>query len=393
MKKQISQKIFLSSFLLMFACEKNEIENLSAQNISNQVAISTDQSLNELSTSNFLKGKTLKLDFNADELRKEYSKPQTQWPKATIDEGINFVEIGSIKTVRYPQNNRYTKTKYDLGRMLFSESKLSKTGSMSCFSCHNQNMSWADGLEKSMGIDAMLLKRNSPSIVNSAFHETLFWDSRAKSLEEQAKMVLLNVREMDSSEELVKKNLSDSPLYTNLFKQAFGNSEINLDKISQAISTFERTIVTKNNSSFDKFVLGDKTALNDSQVRGLHIFRTAGRCINCHSGTNFTDNKMHNIGLVLEGTKHEDTGKFDLTKKDADFGLFRTPSLRNVANTAPYFHNGLIPNLKGLLNVYNNGFPSSKNKSPHIRPIGLEPQDREDLKAFIEALSEKVEVR
>lgn len=388
----MKKTLFLSLLLFLYSCESADIQNISPQNVSSQVNVSSEATLTQLSSDTFFKGVTQKFEFDEVQLRKDYSKPPSQWPKPLLDEGIKHIEIGPTATVRFPKNNLFSKNKSDLGRMLFSEPKLSKSGSMSCLSCHNPNMGWGDGIQTPMGLDAMPLKRNSPSILNAAYHETLFWDSRAKTLEEQAKMVLLNVREMDSSEELVKKNLSDSLIYKKLFKQAFGNEEITLDKISQALATFERNVVTKNKSKFDQFVLGNKNVLSDSQIRGLHIFRTVGRCLNCHNGTNFTDNQMHNIGLVLEGNKYEDTGKYDLTKKDSDYGLFRTPSLRNVTKTAPYFHNGLVLNLNGLLNIYSNGMPNSRNKSVHIKPLGLETRDRQAVKDFLEALEENVEM-
>lgn len=379
MKKYL---ILISSTILLFSCEKNT-DSLIIQNQDNTDEVSI------LSSDNFNANNVkLKLDLDAEELRKEYSKPRSQWPKPNLDQGIEHNEIGNLEPVK---NTKYTKSKYDLGKMLFSESKLSSSSTMSCQSCHNSRFGWADGIKTPMGLDAQLLKRNSPTIVNTAHNKTLFWDSRASNLEEQAKMVLLNPKEMDSSEELVVANLSNNPIYKNLFKQSFGDEKITLDRISQAIAVFERTIVTKNKSLFDQFVMGNNKALSDSQIRGLHIFRTSGRCMNCHNGSNFTDNKMHNIGLVLEGTKYEDTGRYDITKKDSDYGLFKTPSLRNISKTAPYIHNGLIINLKGMINMYSNGMPNSRNKSPHIRPLGLQMNDREDLISFLESLTEDIQ--
>lgn len=373
--------ILLSISLLTLSCYR---ENDVFEAVVN---IEQNNDIEILSSDSNLNIPKLKLDLNAEQLRKEYSKPRNQWLKPHLDDGVEHIEIGNLETVK---NINYSKSKYDLGKMLFSETKLSSSSTMSCLSCHNPRLGWSDNIKTPMGLDAQLLKRNSPSILNTVHNKTLFWDSRAKTLEEQAKMVLLNPQEMDSSEELVKKNIGDNPIYKNLFKQAFGSEEITLDKISQAIATFERTITTKNKSAFDQFVMGNTQALTDSQVRGLHIFRTVGRCMNCHNGSNFTDNKQHNIGLVLEGTKYEDTGRYEITKKDSDYGLFKTPSLRNISKTAPYIHNGLIINLKGMINMYSNGMPNARNKSPHIRPIGLEMKDREDLISFLESLTEEI---
>lgn len=383
MKKLLIITLLISNI----SCEKEVLNTLNSDNI---VKSNSFDELSIMMNQNSIKNSSLNLDVN--QLRKEYLKPRSQWIKPNLDPEIKHNEIGNIEQVKFPKNNTYSLDKYNLGRMLFFEAKLSKNNSMSCSSCHNPNIGWADNLQSSIGLDNQPLKRNSPSILNSVFHENQFWDSRAKSLEEQAKMVLLNPKEMDSSEDLVKENLSNSLIYKNLFKKAFGSEEINLDKISQSIATFERSIITKNKSNFDQFIMGKSDALTDSQVRGLHIFRTTGRCMNCHNGSNFTDNKMHNIGLVMEGSKYEDKGKYEITKNEEDFGLFKTPSLRNISKTPPYFHNGLVLNLKGLINIYSNGMPNSKNKSKHIRPIGLEKQDREDLISFIESLSEDVSI-
>lgn len=390
----MKKKLFIL-LILITSCEK-EIQPVLISD-SDIINIQNDpvNQLNILSADDNsikLKDKT-KIKTQTENLRDLYSRPRNQWPKPTLDNGIDHIEIGNVEQVKFTKNNAYTQDKYNLGRLLFSEPKLSKNATMSCTSCHNQNTGWADNLKTSIGLDNQPLRRNTPSILNSAFHKTQFWDSRANTLEEQAKMVLTNPREMDSSEEVIKNNLSDSLLYKSLFKKAFGSEEMNLEKVSNAIAIFEKTITTKNKSSFDQFVLGNKNALNDSQLRGLHIFRTTGRCMNCHNGTNFTDNKMHNIGLVMQGTKYEDAGRFEITKKSEDFGLFKTPSLRNSAKTFPYFHNGLIPHLKGALNIYNAGMPNSKNKSDLIKPLNLDIQERADLEAFINSLNEDVELK
>ncbi|MEK7433996.1 MAG: cytochrome c peroxidase [Cyanobacteriota bacterium] len=384
----MSLRIFLLfNLIIISACNKEQPSLVEQKNAIDDIS--------EISSDNFKteKRKVSRKIYDDKELREIYSKKASFWPKPEIDSDIEHKEIGNIEEIPYPKDNLYTEDKYNLGRLLFSEGKLSKTGGMSCLSCHNPNNYFNDSLQTSIGIDMKPLKRNSPTIINSSHYTSMFWDGRAKTLEEQAKAVLQNPREMDSSEELIIKNLSESPLYKSLFKKAFGDESISLDKTAKAISTFERTIVTKNKSNFDLFIKGKKDALSDSQVRGMHIFRTSGRCINCHNGTNFSDNKFHNIGLVLKDTKYEDLGRVLITNQASDYGVFRTPSLRNIVKTAPYFHNGLLINLKGLINMYSNGMPNSQNKSKHIIPLGLETKEREDLIEFLSSLSEEIVTR
>lgn len=361
------KKLFLSSLILLSACNNSNID------------LDLNQNINISSS-----------DKNTDELRKLYIQPSHLWPKPYLSEGVEHREIGNLPTIRYASQNPYTQDKYNLGRLLFSETKLSGSGNMSCLSCHNPQKAWADGLRSPMGIDGTPLKRNSPSVVNTAFHNLIFWDGRTDSLEKQAEQVLLNPHEMNSSEEIIKNNLKDSLLYKSLFKKAFGDENITLEKVGKSLAIFQRAIITKNKSKFDQFVLGNSQALSDSQVRGLHLFRTKARCMTCHNGPNFTDDKRHNIGLVMEGSKYEDKGFYNITKKESDFGLFRTPTLRNITKTAPYFHNGLVLNLNGVLNMYSQGMPNSKNKSKLLVPVGLELSEREDIKNFLESLSEDV---
>jgi cytochrome c peroxidase len=175
-----------------------------------------------------------------------------------------------------------------------------------------------------------------------------------------------------------------------------------MDRIVQAIATFERTIVG-GHSKFDTFVSGkNPKALSDEAIRGLHLFRTTARCINCHNGPNFTDGEFHNVGLSYYGREYEDLGRYNATKKPEDVGKFKTPSLRNVGRTSPYMHNGLFKELDGVLNMYNAGMPTLRrtealkddplfpeHKDPLLKPLGLNAADKADLIAFLESLNER----
>ena len=174
-----------------------------------------------------------------------------------------------------------------------------------------------------------------------------------------------------------------------------------MERIAMAIATFERTIVG-GRSRFDSFVTGkNKNSLADDAMRGLHLFRTTARCANCHNGPNFTDEQLHNLGLSYYGREFEDLGRYVITKKPSDVGKFKTPSLRNVARTGPYMHNGLFDELNGVLSMYNAGMPTLRrresqesdplfpdHKDPLLKPLGLNAHDKADLIAFLESLTE-----
>jgi cytochrome c peroxidase len=333
-------------------------------------------------------------------LRDTYSQPATNWPAPHLDDEIKpyFRDIGLLPLVPYPTNNPYTDAKAELGKKLFFEPRLSGSGQISCASCHDPDLAFADGRTVSFGHERRELKRNAPTILNTAFNENLFWDGRADSLEQQAIDVINHPDEMHSSAEIVRARLGAIPEYTNAFTAVFGSPEIALERVGQAIATFERTITSRGNQ-FDSFLRGDPNALSDEAIRGLHLFRTDARCLNCHHGPNFTDGKFHNEGLTYYGRKLEDLGRYEVTKDPADVGKFKTPTLRNIARTAPYMHNGLF-DLDGVLNMYNAGMPTVRRKpeqkddplfpvkSPHLRSLGFNRQDLADLKAFLEALTE-----
>lgn len=336
----------------------------------------------------------------AVELRAAYSRPQNEWPAPEIDDSVRsyFVEIGLLPPVPYPTNNPYSSAKADLGKQLFFDPRLSGSGQISCASCHDAELGWGDGRTVSFGHNRTPLKRNAQTLLNVGLNHSFFWDGRAESLEAQAIEVINHPDEMHSSEEIVRERLRQIPGYTNAFAKVFGTPEITLERVAQAIATFERTITSRPNA-FDSFLRGDTNALSDSAIRGLHLFRTTARCINCHHGPNFTDNRFHDEGLSYFGRKLEDLGRYEVTKDPADVGRFKTPTLRNITRTAPYMHNGLF-DLDGVLNLYNAGMPNLRSrpdqknnplfptKSELLKPLGLNKQDLADLKAFLESLTE-----
>ena len=332
-------------------------------------------------------------------LRAVYAGPPSTWPKPDVDPDVAFVELGRVERPTRSRDPRDV-ARVELGQTLFFDARLSGTGQMACASCHDAELGWADGRATSFGHGFQPLPRNAPSILNAAFATHLFWDGRAASLEDQAAAVFENAKEMHSSLDAVLASVRSSRGYRERFAAAWGDAEPTKERVLGSIAAFERTITSDGSSDFDEFLGGKTAALSDAAVRGLHLFRTEARCVNCHNGPLLTDGQFHDVGLSYYGRELQDLGRYEITKDPADVGRFKTPSLRNVARTAPYMHNGLF-DLDGLLNMYSGGMPTLKRKpeqandplfptkSPHLKPLNLDARKKADLKAFLESLTER----
>lgn len=334
----------------------------------------------------------------AAELREVYSAPSDRWPKPHVDPDVAWKEIGALPLVEHPAANPHSTAKELLGRTLFFDPRLSGSEQIACASCHDPDLGWADGRTTSFGHSRKMLARNAPSIRNTAFQKHLFWDGRADSLEDQAKQVLMNPDEMRSGPEHVVTLLESQPDYRTLFRDAFGDASISIDRAADALACFQRSVVG-GSSRFDSFVKGNHAALTDEALLGMDLYRRDARCMNCHHGAAFSDGNFHDIGLSNYGRPFEDLGRGRVTGDSADTGKFRTPSLRDATATQPLMHNGLFE-LPVVLTLYNVGMPTPKRKqsqqddprfpvkSPHLKPLGLNKQDLADLTAFLGSLEE-----
>ncbi|MBO9585071.1 MAG: cytochrome-c peroxidase [Flavobacterium sp.] len=338
------------------------------------------------------------------ELRKLYSSgDSSKWPSAELHENVDkskFQDIGELPAVPYPDYNPYSKEKESLGKILFFDPRLSKSGQIACASCHNPELGWTDNLTRSFGHDRQTGKRNSMTILNSAYATSLFWDGRASSLEDQAQFPVQDPLEMNEKLTIAVDRIATIKGYNSLFTDAFGDKKVTLERIQYAIATFERSINSPK-SKFDQFVSGKSDIYTDQQVKGMHLFRTKAQCINCHNTPYFSDNQFHNDGQTLFGTKNEDFGRYNVTKEVKDIGKFRTPTLREVANTRPWMHHGHFPTLLDVVEFYNLGNPSPVQKrylgtardtlipkaDPMLRKLDLNKEEISDLLAFIETLS------
>ena len=338
-------------------------------------------------------------DALADSLRQLYLLPPSQWPRPNIDSDlIGWQEIGRLPESPVRAKRDSLKHLIQLGQILFFDPRLSGSAQISCSSCHTPSLSWTDGRVVGQGHDHQQGNRNTPSLLNVWYFNKLFWDGRANSLEDQALGPINNEIEMHGNFGQIMGRLSKIKGYKPLFDSAYGSSKITPDRITHALATFQRTLQSRR-SKFDEFLDGKKNALSDQEVKGLHLFRTEARCINCHNGPMFTDNQFHNIGLTYYKRKYEDLGLYKITKKAGDVGKFKTPSLRDVVNTGPWMHNGLFEDLLGIVNLYASGmdmppvtaeqkadslFPKT---SVHLKKLKLTMEQRKDVVAFLSAIS------
>lgn len=334
-------------------------------------------------------------------LREAYARPTQEWPSPELDEGRPFKEITAARFS--PPDSRENPTspeKRSLGLKLFFDVRLSKSQGVSCASCHEPQLGWSNGVAFSFGEHRQQITRHPPTLVGVAFHKTLFWDGRADSLEQQATDVILHPVEMNGQPgEIVARLEKEKEHYPPMFEKAFGDSKITLERIVQALAVFQRAILP-GRAKFDRFASGEVEAFSDSELIGLHLFRTKARCMNCHMGPMFTDDEFHNLGLTYYGRRLQDLGRYNLTKNPDDVGRFRTATLRNVGRTAPYMHNGVFPSLEGVLRLYNAGMPHPRPKagqeddplfpktSEHLKPLKLTATELDDLKNFLMTLSE-----
>lgn len=293
-----------------------------------------------------------------------------------------------------PADNPPTAASVALGRRLFFDPKLSSDNTLSCASCHNPAFYYGDGRKVAKGVGGQTGPRNTPSVLNAAYSRTQFWDGRAATLEAQAGGPIANPKEMNLPHEMAVARLNADPSYREEFGRVFGPGEITMTKVEQAMASFERTLLSAN-SPFDRYQYGgDRKALSESAVRGLAVFtdKNKGNCATCHTVGEkfalFTDDKFHNLGVGVNAEGElTDLGRYEQTRNDADRGAFRTPSLRNVARTAPYMHDGSLKTLREVVDFYIGGGNSNPHRDPEMKPLPLKPQERDDLIAFLESLT------
>ena len=329
-----------------------------------------------------------------------------------------------------PDDNPQTVAKIALGDKLFHETRFSTTEQVSCSTCHEKEKAFTDSpLQTSEGIEGLTGTRNAPTVVNSGYFSTQFWDGRSPSLEDQALHPFTNPVEMGLKDhQPILDIVRSDPDYVEAFKDVFGaaGEAITMDEVTKAIAAFERTQIA-GNSPFDRdYFAGETNALTEQQTRGFDLFVNQGRCVSCHvveqTQALFTDNRFHNIGVginniqddvpklagnfleadmtlsevdieVLTDARTSELGRFAISHGFDDLGSFKTPTLRNIAVTAPYMHDGSVATLRDVVVHYNNGGVTNEGDrvndflSGGIRPLNLTDDQIDDLVAFMEALT------
>jgi cytochrome c peroxidase len=315
------------------------------------------------------------------------ASPSGYAPHGTVTvDGVTVPDIGPLPTtVPAPATNLQYAAKIELGKQLYFDGRLSRNGAIACAFCHNPGTGWADPRQTSIGIDGGLGGRQAPTVLNTAFIHFQFWDGRARSLEEQAIGPIHNPIEMGETHERVVAKLNKIKGYRDQFRAVFG-TDVSLQGIAEAIAAYERTVISTN-SAFDKYVLGDTKAMDEGAVRGMALFKGKARCILCHSGPNFTDNQFHNLGVPQVGPMKEDLGRYAVTRAEKDKGAFKTPTLRSIAETAPYMHDGAFKTLEEVIDFLDSGGGANPNLSPLMKPLNLTAEEKADLIAFLKALT------
>lgn len=285
-----------------------------------------------------------------------------------------------------PAENPLTAKKVELGRLLFFDKRLSKNDTIACVSCHLPNKGFTDGKPVSTGINGLKGGRSAPASLNRVFSRGQFWDGRADTLEDQSIGPFVNPVEhgfIDHNEMVAKMRKIAG--YRKLFQEVFGR-EIVIEDVGKAIASFQRTILS-GNSPVDKFDMGgDEKALSESARRGLELFRGKARCTRCHSSFNFTDEKFHNLGIGWD-TNTVDLGRYMVTNNPEDIGAFKTPTLREIARTAPYMHDGRFKTLEEVVKFYNQGGIKNPHQDNTIIPLELTEQEQQDVVALLKSLN------
>jgi|SoiMethySBSTD1v2_1073268.scaffolds.fasta_scaffold138390_3 cytochrome c peroxidase len=315
------------------------------------------------------------------------TEKKAEAPPAYVPEVLPIPPVPpGFESMPEPPDNPTTPEKVALGRQLFFDKRLSFDGSRSCYSCHLNEHGLTDGLPIAVGAGNKQLKRSSPTLWNIGHHKELYWDGRSPTLEAQAMAAWTggNMGAKGHESEIVNK-INASPGYKAQFQAVFG-ADASASTIMKAITAYERTIVC-GDTPWDKFQQGDASAISDEAKRGWEIFRGKAGCGTCHAGVLLTDLQYHNVGVGMDQPKPDDEGRKDFTKDEKDTGAFKTPTLRSVSKSAPYFHNGSKATLEEALDfVLGGGHPNKYLDKKNLKKVKLTEKERGDLLAFLKSL-------
>ena len=287
-----------------------------------------------------------------------------------------------------PENNPLTREKVELGRQLFSDPILSRDKRLACAGCHEPERAFTDGRTVSRGVFGRQGTRHVPTLINRRYGRSFFWDGRIAMLDAQVLQPIRDPKEMDLPLGEAVERLRDRREYPDLFRTVFGR-EITTDDLGRALASYVRTILS-GNSPVDRYDSGEHEALSQQERQGLGIFNSKGNCWVCHFGPTFTDERFHNTGIAWQDGELLDHGRYMVTGKEEDRGAFKVPTLREVARTAPYMHDGSIATLEEVIEFYDRGGNANPYLDPELRPLNLTAAEKRALLAFLRALSGEI---
>jgi cytochrome c peroxidase len=313
-------------------------------------------------------------------------------------------KLEPVTSVPVPAANPQTPEKIELGKQLFFDRRLSGDGTMSCSTCHDPEKGYSDDLAISLSYPTTRNWRNSPTLINVGFQKYLFHDGRAHTLEEQALFPMMSAFEMNRNLDFVEEVIRSVPEYVEAFRRVFGG-EVSRERMAMALASFQRTLVSVN-SPLDRFLNGDGKAFSPEVKKGYDIFIGKGKCADCHDGVNLADNKFYALNVPENAEQEkdprvaatrrfvakvshyddylnlkEDPGRYLVTKDKKDWKAFRTPTLREIAKTGPYMHNGIFENLDQVIEFFDQGGGRGNNA---LKPLKLSAEEKKSLKVFME---------
>ena len=284
----------------------------------------------------------------------------------------------ALQPLRPPDTLSSSDPRVALGRRLFFDTRLSGDGSLSCASCHDPRKRFSDGRTVASGRDPLRSRRNTPALLNLEARGPYFWDGRVSTLQEQALVPIENPDEMAGDLSTLERELAADPEYAARFQEAFGPLGLTRDTLALALAAFERTLISAG-SRYDRYLEGDSSALTEEEVRGMRVFAGKAECTTCHGGPLLTDNAFHNVGVA-----GDDPGRFEAGATPR--ATFKTPSLRDVAHTAPYFHDGSAATLEEVIEHYARGGDPMARGTRDIHPLDLSASEKRELVAFLRSL-------
>ncbi|MFZ1694882.1 MAG: cytochrome c peroxidase [Flavobacteriales bacterium] len=301
------------------------------------------------------------------------------------DRPFNVLLPNGFPAIASPADNPLTEASVAMGKALFFDKRLSRDGTISCASCHFPERAFSDTVARSIGVDGRIGMRNSPPLINLAWHSAFFRDGGVPTLEQQVIAPIHDPLEMDFSITRAAADLRYQEPYSTLSQRAYGKP-MEAWELSRALAAYERTLVS-GWSRYDRYLNGDASALSTNELNGLELFRSdALNCTACHSGFDLSDHGYHNVGQYISYT---DPGRERITLIPSDNGKFKTPTLRNIARTAPYMHDGALPTLEAVIDFFATGGLPHANRDPEMRTFALNPQEKADLIAFLHALNDE----